>query len=147
MAITQSLRVKYLLKVRKAGFSGFHGNRFQFLWILVNRHPKGYVSWKFQVSSPDGRPVIMWPTDIVTERQAIYKLMMMKCIFIKKFLWPRKIEIWKKTLMKNQLTDYLQVECKGVYYRFLCSLPMTVLGYICYLFMISESGKYRIRII
>ncbi len=51
--------VKYPLKVRKPGFWGLHGNRFQFFWILVNRHPTSYVSWKFQVCSHDGYSVIM----------------------------------------------------------------------------------------
>ncbi len=54
-----SFSAKYSLKVRKLGFLGFHGNSFHIFWILVNRHPKGYISWKFQVSIPDGCVVIM----------------------------------------------------------------------------------------
>ena len=61
-------------KDHNSTFSGYHGNILQIFWILVNHHPKGYLSWKFQLSSPDGHATSPWVTDFVTDRQAIYKL-------------------------------------------------------------------------
>ena len=43
-------------------------------YYIDNCHLKGYLSWKFQVSSPDGHSASPWVTNFVTERQAIYKL-------------------------------------------------------------------------
>ena len=51
--------IAYTMKVRNSNFSGYHGNRFQFWWILGNRHPMGNICAKFQVSSFNGLSVIM----------------------------------------------------------------------------------------
>ncbi len=40
-------------------FLGFHGNAFQFLWILVNHLPKDYICAKYQVSILNGLAVKM----------------------------------------------------------------------------------------
>ena len=97
------------LKVHNSGFSCYHGNLSQFWWILVHRHPKGYLSWKFQVSSPDGLGASLWVTDFVTERQAIYKLM-----------WVGQFH-WKHSLKRNRKKD-----CQYVYDEVLyCRMPPT----------------------
>ncbi len=78
-------RAKWSLKVCNSKFMGLHGNGFQLFWIFVHRHPKGNLSWKFQVSSPDSLAASPWVTDFVTERQAIYKL-----IWKLNYLWIRE---------------------------------------------------------
>ncbi len=67
---------KKSLKVRDSGFSGFHGNPSQFFWILGNHHPKGYIPWKFHLSSPNGLVVKMWVTNSDSDKRAIYKLLL-----------------------------------------------------------------------
>ncbi len=75
VAISQPLMVKWSSKVHNSTFLGYHGNNSQLFWILVYRHTKGYLPWKFQPYSPDGHAASPWVTDFVTEHQAIYKLM------------------------------------------------------------------------
>ena len=70
-------------KDHNSTFSGYHGNILQIFWILVNHHPKGYLSWKFQLSSPDGHAASPWVTDFVTDRQAIYKLIYISVTLLK----------------------------------------------------------------
>ncbi len=55
---------KWSLKVCNFKFTGFHGNAFQFWWILGNRHPMGYIYAKFQVSSFNSLSVIMLRTHL-----------------------------------------------------------------------------------
>ena len=68
-----SSRARNSLKICNSRFSGYHGNIFRILWILVNRLPKAHLSAKFQVSSPNGHAVKMWVTYSVTERSVLHR--------------------------------------------------------------------------
>ncbi len=104
-------RARKSIKAHNSRLSGFHGNIFQIFWILGHRHPKGYLSWKFQVSSPNGRAVIMWVTNFDSDKRAIYKLMYDKPSNELE-LWPtrKKVAIfqcWKSFFSPTKAIEWL----------------------------------------
>ncbi len=60
--ISRLFLVKQRLKVRYSKLSCYHSNIFKLWWILVHRRTKDYLSWEFQVSSPNGHVAIAWVT-------------------------------------------------------------------------------------